>query len=335
MYQDAAIELVVPPLGSGTRLNIRSVGANEPYQASGHIEGRLAGSTLTASLVSDIGIQDEQRQAIREIIDNVRDLTATLKEDIPRITASTQTLLDDAAPMLTEARQAIANFRAATDDVKQITTAVRERSDAWLDGIDNIVHTAQSALNTVDGLLTDKDPTIRQTLDDLRVTIDNARSISQSLREQTLAQLHAALDKVQAVLDNAESATDELDQFITSQRPVIERAIASAQVAAGQLKLAAVEIRRSPWRLMYKPIEQELETDNIYDAARSLVLAAEAVQASTDSLRAVAGRADIDAQTVQEMITDLRKLLDGYAEAEGIFWQTIRSYQPTATPGGG
>jgi ABC-type transporter Mla subunit MlaD len=333
MYQDAAVELVVPPLGSGTRLNIRSVGATDPYEPSGQIEGQLAGSTLTASLVRDIGIQDEQRQAIRDIIANVRDLTASLKADIPQITASTRALLDDAQPMLEESRQAIANFRAATDDVKQITASVRQRSDQWLTRIDNITDGAESALNTVDRLITDKDPTIRQTLDDLRAMIDNARSISQSLREQTLAQVHAALDKVQTVLDNADHATDELDQFVTSQRPVIERAVANAQIAAGQLKLAAVEIRRSPWRLMYKPIEQELETDNIYDAARSLVLAAEAVQASTDSLRAVAQRSDIDTQTVQTMITDLRSLLDNYSQAENAFWETIRTYQPAAGSG--
>jgi hypothetical protein len=54
---------------------------------------------------------------------------------------------------------------------------------------------------------------------------------------------------------------------------------------AGQLKLAAVEVRHSPWKLLYQPKPGEVAHENLYGAARSFATATEDLRAASASLQ--------------------------------------------------
>src|SRR5690606_25190953 len=51
LFTNAVIEAKAPAIGSGTKLNIRSVGDDRPYKEDMVIDGSVAGSELTHSLV--------------------------------------------------------------------------------------------------------------------------------------------------------------------------------------------------------------------------------------------------------------------------------------------
>jgi hypothetical protein len=116
------------------------------------------------------------------------------------------------------------------------------------------------------------------------------------------------------------------------QRPVLERMVANLQLSADQLKLATIEIRRSPWRLLYKPDEKELETDNLYDAARSFALAAGTLDAATQSLQAVAEKTPNDQAKIEEMVKHLEALYERFEEAEAEFWKALKDNPGPGTP---
>ena len=90
-----------------------------------------------------------------------------------------------------------------------------------------------------------------------------------------------------------------------------------------QLKLAGIELRRAPWRLLYKPSDQELETDNLYDAARSFAQAAEALDATVHSLESVMDKGLADEAELQRRLDYLMRLFDRFQEAETSFWQAL------------
>ncbi len=328
LYEDAAIELVVPPLGSGTRLNIRSVGAGSPYNASQDIAGQLASSELTKSLAKHAGIAEKQRQQIKQVIANAAAITETLKNDLPQITATIQQVLDKAGPVVDEVQVAVNNMKQATEDVKQITGNYRTRSAGWADRVDRITGNIDQATGTVNQLVKDKRETIGQTVDDLGAAAGNVKAVTVRAKGETMDQITVALNKADAALENVRHATDQLKTLAVGQRPVLERAIANAQITTGQLKLTAIEVRRSPWRLLYKPDDKELATDNLYDAARSFALAAGALDSAAQSLRAVSTQEGVATDTITQMVSQLEKLFGKFAEAEQSFWQALKPHGP-------
>jgi len=313
---NAVVELVVPPLGSGTKLNIRSVGEGKPYSAGTDLPGHVAGSDLTANLVKDIGILDEQRQQIREIIANIRELTQSLKTDVPKITRSVDELIEAAKPLPTEMRDTVARFNEATADVKAMTASLKSKTETWFSRIDTISEKAGSAITTMDDLIQSKKQAMGE-------AVDNVQQLTRKLNTETYQEIQTAIGKADAALASVKKAAEQLDVMATGQRPVLERAIANAQITTGQLKLAAIEIRRSPWRLFYKPGDAELETDNLYDAARSFALAAGSLDAAAQSLSTVTqARGGSDPQ-VQGMIDQLEKLFGRFEQAEAGFWKAL------------
>jgi len=94
-----------------------------------------------------------------------------------------------------------------------------------------------------------------------------------------------------------------------------------------QLKLASIEIRRSPWRLLYTPTEKELETDNLYDAARSFALAAGDISTTADALHAIVQRyeGDVDPNdpNLKVMLDNLHATFEKMSAAEKKFFDAL------------
>ena len=315
LFENARIELVAPPLGSGTRLNIRSVGHGQPSAPGDVIEGQIAASPLTRSLARDMGIRDEQREQVRVIIDNVRAITSTLREDLPKITQRVQHVLADAEPLAADARAAAADLRVASADVRDLVGRFRERGPEWRERLDRLTAKLDAAAGTVHDLLADKDPALRE-------TVDHVHGLAADLHTKAVPELVGLLETASETVDRVHETAQEMRALVVGQAPVLERMIANLQVTSGQLKLAAVEMRRSPWRLLYRPDTQELETDNLYDATRSFALAATALESAVGSLRGMAAEG-VEEQRVQQTLDYLETLVARFSEAEAAFWQAL------------
>ena len=356
LYDNAEVELNVPPLGSGTALNIRSVGYDasaeqrpavlvqgwrviplddhgqpvhvpadladeytpEQIKAKGErvmvddgghvklgsswtyepgeaIRGGVAPSPIVTDLVEEVGISDVQRQQIRDIIANFHAISEQLARDPERYNK----LIDDVA--------------ALAGDARSVVASLKDRSPAWFDRLDSITA-------SLDGMLQENRPTIKQAL-------DNAEQITRQLREQTLAKVDAALDKANNSLDDVKATVTELRTMLVVQRPVIERMIANLRLTSDQLKLTAIEVRRSPWRLLYTPSDKELETDNLYDAARSFALAAGSLESTAESLKVLVESGDGalagDDRNLKLMLDNLHQTFEQFDEAETRFWDAL------------
>lgn len=308
IFQNAVFELAAPPLGSGTKLNIRNVGAGQPYAPKTHIDGSIASSQLANDFVKQMGIEEHQRQRIRKIIDNVAKITTELSDAAPQVTDDLRLLISD--------------LRKASQDIKMILADINSRRTEWFSHMDNITANADEVITDARDLIHDKAPAMRQ-------TIDNMHDITHELRTRTLDQVTKALAKADTAVDNVKMVSTDLKAFVTGQRPVLERAIANAQLTTDQLKLAAIEVRRSPWRLLYQPDDRELETDNLYDAARSFALAAGTLDSATRSLRTVAEKQPDNTAEIEKMLDYLEQLFSKFEQAESAFWKALKEAPPT------
>ncbi len=309
VHRNATIELDVPTLGAGTKLNIRSLGSGDLYAPHAVLDGAIATNPLAQDIVANAGIREQQREKIRQILTNIAELTDALKRDVPAITSGARRVLDKVEPMADQAQDAIGQLQQTLGDAREMVTAARQRSESWFDRIDSITESADQTLATLNTLMQDKDP-------DLRATMDQVRTMTTQLNEQTLPRLHA-------VLDDAKVVSDAARLTMVSQRPVIERTLANLQLASGQIKLTMVELRRSPWRLLYRPDKAEIAHDNLYDAARSFAMGASALDSAAASLRAVAEGRDGDDEQLKAFAAYLEALFARFREAETALWKEL------------
>jgi len=317
IHQDAVIELEKPPIGSGTALNIRDVGIGEVYREDGPpLQGRRSGSDLVKDMIRELGIKEQQKQQLRTIIERVASVMQQADETFPEVRGKVNDVLDRAAPAVDDAR-------AVASDTRQVVADFKQRSGGWFDRADRITTNVDRASADVSELVTEQGPVVRETIDNAKAGVDNFRAVSQRVREQTMDQVESAIADARGAMDNASQTIDRVKLFVDQQRPVLERALASFQLTAAQLKLASIEIRRSPWRLLYRPKEQELESDNLYDAARSFAQAAEVLDATAESLEATARQDDISREEIQRMIDRLERLFAEYDKAEQKFWDAL------------
>lgn len=312
LRSDARIELDVPTFGSGTKLNITNLGVSpQPYSPDTVIPGSIASNPLAQDVVANTGIDAQRREQVRQIIDNVAAITATLRQDLPQLTGGAKNLLARLEPLVEQAQAAVSDVQATLADAGSVVTRLKDRSTHWFERLDRITESVDDAAARLNTLLADKDA-------DLREVIEQVRAMTTQLNQQALPALEAALD-------DARAAAAEARLAMVSQRPVIERTLANLQLASGQLKLAMIEVRRSPWRLLYRPDKAEIADDNLYDAARSFAMGASALDATAASLRAmVEDPALDDAQTLKAMLDYLQAVFDKFREVETRFMDQAR-----------
>ena len=311
IFRNAIIELKAPLIGSGTSLNIRHVGAEIPYNEDTPITGHIAGNAQVQELIRETGIGSEQRQQIGNIIANIEALTTALREDIPAITNSTK-------QMMSNANTAVNDLKETAMKLRNVTDHIEKRSTDWLNRVDRMTLSADQTLTTARDLVQDKDATLRQ-------SVDNVYQVTQTIKDKTVVQITDALDQAISAIENFRLTSGHLKTFVVGQRPVLERAMANAKLTTDQLKLAAIEIRRQPWRLLYEPDNQEIQTDNLYDAARSFALAASTLQATSESLQALSDDQTINQQQVKNTLDYLESVFTKFEDAEAVFWDALKN----------
>ena len=79
-------------------------------------------------------------------------------------------------------------------------------------------------------------------------------------------------------------------------------------------------MRRSPWKLLYRPSQTEVEHELLYAAARSFALAASDLKAASESTRRLIERREaepaLSPDTVQKLNDYLLDSLEGYQKAQ-------------------
>lgn len=311
---NATVMLDVPTFGAGTKLNITSLGTTGTYGPDAVLDGAIATNPLAQDVMTNAGIAAQQREQVKQIIANLAAITDGLKTELPEITGGAKRVLGKVEPLIDRADVAVKDVQLILADARKMTATLQDRSAMWFERVDDITIAVQSTMNRIDNLTKDKDPIIRE-------TAENLRELVARLNDEVAPQLAAILDDTRAV-------SAETRVAITGQRPVIERTLANLQLASGQLKLTMIELRRSPWRLLYRPDKAEIANDNLYDAARSFALGASALDSAAASLRVVADQPGGDEARVKAILVYLDALFARFKEAEQEFWSRMQETGP-------
>ena len=159
-----------------------------------------------------------------------------------------------------------------------------------------------------------------QILDNVMATSSAVREITARVNEQTIDKVEELLDTGQAALEAARLVMEDVRREFDHWVPDVREALADIRLAAQSLKFAGIELRRSPWKILYKPSKSELEHELLYEAARSFAVAASDLKAASESVQRVMDRhidkLNDDPQIVERLNAYLLDSLDGYEKAQ-------------------
>ena len=288
MYSNARVFVTAPLIGSDAWLDITSVGhptdeAGEPIPGVQLLEegGRVEGAVAAGMLSSLVGADNADRTG--EIIENVKTFSGFLAEvpvkyeqRIVPILENTDATMATASEVVTEFRKDYEDWRLTVNDVMDNVNIAAENLDVLMADAQEMIEKNRGSVDTF--------------VENMRGFSEDAKAVSARVEGETIDKVHQLLDRGNEGIDTFASVMEELQVEIDAELPNVRETLANARLASQQLKLTMIEVRRSPWKVLYRPSPSELEHELLYEAARSFAVAASDLKASSDAMHRVLAR---------------------------------------------
>lgn len=272
LFTDAQIFVSAPLIGSEGWLDIPNVGMSNQEATSG-IPGATSAGFLTTLLGGDNKAKTET------IVNNVVEFSDFLANVPVEYDTKVVPIIDD--------------VKATTGDVRSIASDLRTNKwPTWSGKVDEIMTWAASLQDRVNGaidegtgLLTDARGVIGENRESIKSAVANVDDITKRVKNETMEKVHQLLDSGQQGVDSAVATLRNLQVDYDGWSTELGETLGNATIASQQLKLATIEVRRSPWKLLYRPTADELQHELLYESARSFAVAASDVKAAAASVQ--------------------------------------------------
>lgn len=312
--ESSARVLRVPSLlGNSAGLNFLSVGDPRSEQLKPDaVLMALEGSGMLASLVGP-----DNAEKAREILLNIAKTAEWMQKTLPRDYDA------NVGPMLANLNSTVATFKSDYE--------------TWRTPIGTSINDAASLLNRTDRLLQENEPRINRLMDDALATLANARSITGDFKDKSMPAVQKLLDRGADAAQTLANSLDQVQRSLATDLPALDTFLDDSRQMAAQLKLAAIEVRHSPWKLLYQPKPGEVAHENLYDAARSFAMATDDLRVAGESLQqAVAkmpGKLESDEAFRMQVQREVVDAMARYEQAQRRLYDVLNA--PASTGGEG
>ena len=138
-------------------------------------------------------------------------------------------------------------------------------------------------------------------------------------------QLQQTIAKADAALSTAHSATKNFKELTDDER--IDRIISNITEVSINLKLTSQELRRAPWKLLYKPKQKEFRIQALLDSAGAFAAGAERLDSTALRLQRLIAATDdklqVDKDKLKSMVSELETSFEQFRKAEEKFWEEL------------
>ena len=141
-----------------------------------------------------------------------------------------------------------------------------------------------------------------------------------------LEQFQQTIAKADAALDTAQSAMKNIKEITGDER--IDRIISNISEVSINLKLTAQEVRRAPWKLLYKPKQREFRIQALIDSAGAFAAGAERLDSAALRLHKLMAATDdklqVDKDSIESMVSELEASFEQFQKVEQKFWEELK-----------
>jgi ABC-type transporter Mla subunit MlaD len=318
LYSNAKILVTTPLIGADAWLDIPDVGRLTDEEGL-EIEdarlleedGRIDGTVAVGLLSTLVGP------------DNAEDVT-TFSNFLAAIPDKYE---EHVAPILVKADTTL-------KEAGDIAGKINKDYDRWRLTVNDVMDRANSIAENIEKTTAETQAMVEENRPDIDVFIDNmtafsgdAREISGRVRAETVDKITELLERGKEGVASFTSAIEDLQVKLDAEWPNIDEALANARLASQQLKLTMVEVRRSPWKFLYRPSPTELEHEMLYEAARSFAVAASDLKAASDAMNRVvtlhAGELMDDRESLEQLAENLQGSFERYEQAQAALFGVL------------
>jgi ABC-type transporter Mla subunit MlaD len=309
LAKDAGVRVERGLTGSSS-INIDSFGTGSSLAAGEYLVGQpdqLAG--LERELAA-------MRPDVSQILGNLKVASGKLNVDLDKLAATSDSLTATGFEMTST----VQGLRVRVPEIIDRYQGVVDAAVSMLDAVRQFVgpssgdfHQTLANLNHVSGDLRDRLPPV---LDRLQAVLDKAGVVvdraSNSMRD------------IQAAVTNVRSASGSLRSILTDNHSRLEEIIASLKATGDNLKDASLEIRHSPWRLLYQPKPDEVANLNIYDSVRQFAEGANSLDDAAAALRDALKDPNADPERVKRLMLHLNDSFAQFQQVQDKLWKAIK-----------
>jgi ABC-type transporter Mla subunit MlaD len=297
LTQDARV--VVESTVTGTsNLNIENIKPGQtPLADGGEIKGYPSGlSTLFASL-------GEVAPDVKGIVGDVRTST------VPKVNAA-----------FDEYKGLASDLRAKVEPAYKKYENVADRGSEALSQVRDVFGESKTDFKTTVANLSSATGTVKDKIGPILDKLDGGLVKAQ----ESLDKINATLDEVKKSADNARDISANVRGILSNNRTRIEEMIASLKVTGDNLKGASAEIRRSPWRLLYKPGAGDMANLNLFDSAREFAEGANDLSDAATALRDALNNPAMDEREIAALVQKLNQSFEKFGKMEAELWKQVR-----------
>lgn len=324
LYDGARIFVAGPLIGAEAWLDIPDVG--DPQRGRIDPDDMIAGTETRGMLTMLLG--HDLAEKADDLVVQLEGMMDEANDFLVWLNTLPQEYQDRFVPI-------VENLDRLMEDAQGFVATVRhENWPQWSGNVDTIlerVETGSAQLNAAieegHGLMTDARAVIDENREQIRSIVDNfdafseeARLFAQYANEELRDQIDSLLGEGEAALTDARGVIQTLQQDYHGWAANLDEVFGNAGIAAQQIKLAGIEIRRSPWKLLYTPSTRELEHELLYEAARSFAVAAGDLKAASGAVGRMmdeyGDQLKEDEEVFNRMTRQLLEPMDRYQRAQ-------------------
>jgi phospholipid/cholesterol/gamma-HCH transport system substrate-binding protein len=277
------------------------------------IESGLTGQSLISvvssgrskvALVPGQVVQGVESSFFDPILDQVG-LGPVERKHISHMVSEVRQTLDEAAPKL---RAVLSSLEETSGDIRQTVAVVRPRVESIFGEVEELARSlddaklaeavarAQNLIAQLEATVSENRPALAATLKSVQALASEVHDLTSKNRPQIdalIAGLNLTRTKLDAVLANAEVMTDQGASILTNNRADIDRTLANVRDATGYGLKLVQKLYGNPFYLspFYKPRPEDIQAEEIYDAANTFLLGAKEFSDAMKSLQALRERA--------------------------------------------
>ena len=304
LHEDAVLRIQGTLTGLSW-LNFESLGGGGPIAvADADLRGQRSEASELLSELSDM------RQPLKQAVNNVRDITQVVHEQtLPKV----QTALDHASDVAVDVRAQIEPAFKKYHAMGDHAITMMDKIAAFFGDTTSDFRTTLANLSKLTGAFNAKVPNMLDRVNGILVNLDTS-----------LKSANGALEDMKATLSNTKDLTGSARSVLVGNKGKLEEMIASLKETGDNLKNASAEIRRSPWRLLYKPAPGEMANLNLYDAARQFSDGAAEMNDAALALRDAANDKNADKAQIQKLMEKLDKSYENFSRVEQTLWEKAK-----------
>jgi ABC-type transporter Mla subunit MlaD len=230
--------------------------------------------------------------------------------------------------------QTLPKFEETITTATQTLAEAKSKIDPAYEKYAKIADNVGEAMVEARGLVADSRPDVRDTLANVKSatgtvkekipeTMEKVNSVLTKV-ETSVEKLQTSLDDVKVALANTKELSASAKAIVVGNRSKLDAVFASVKATGDNLKAASSEIRRSPWRLLYKPGKGEMANLNLYDAARQFAEGANDMNDAATALRDALATKDVDEQQLQGLVDRLDKSFTSFRKVETTLWNKVK-----------